>query len=198
MCCGCGAVGIEARIDLVVGGIRQSRPILILAQQRNAEIAAHHERLAVRRQSHQGVVDVAVARIEDGAVLVGHTVALHAADDVEAEPRLVVAVVLALIADDRRVLSPGFRYIRTIIPSKIAVMVAEQKPAGRLAGVRIDCLPKSGGRQFDAACVTGGDRPTSARPQPIMYLARISASPGTSIVRILIKSVKPFAIEAIL
>ena len=65
-------VRIEARIDLVEGGLRQARPILIFSQQRNAEIAAHHQRLAVRRQRHLRAVDVAVARIEDGPVGIFH------------------------------------------------------------------------------------------------------------------------------
>ena len=46
---GCGHIGIDRRIELAVSRIQQPRPILVLAQQFEADIAAHDERLAVGR-----------------------------------------------------------------------------------------------------------------------------------------------------
>ena len=68
-------------IDLRHRRIRQTGPDLILAQQRDAEIAAHRQRLPIGAQRHLGLVDLAVARIEHVAVLVFQSVALHVADE---------------------------------------------------------------------------------------------------------------------
>src|SRR5580698_530544 len=55
----------NGRIELGHGCIRQPVPDLILAEQGDAEIAAHRERLTVRTEGHLGVVDLAVARIKE-------------------------------------------------------------------------------------------------------------------------------------
>ena len=79
--------------------IRQSEPDLILAEQRDTHIAAHGERLAVGADGHLGLVDLAVARIENVAVLIFQSVALHVADEGHSEHRRVLAVVGAFCAN---------------------------------------------------------------------------------------------------
>ena len=63
-------------------------------------LATHHKRLAIRFQGHFRIVNIAIARIENLSVLVVHTIPFHAADDVEAHPGLVAAVVFALVTGD--------------------------------------------------------------------------------------------------
>jgi hypothetical protein len=63
--------------DLLVGS---PLPDFVLSEQRDAEIAAHRKGLTIRAQRHPGVVDAAIARIEDIAVIVSQALPLHAAD----------------------------------------------------------------------------------------------------------------------
>src|SRR5208283_2301356 len=96
-------------------------------------------------------------RIEDSPIIVVQTVALHAADDLEAQPRLVVAIVLALIANDAHALARLQEHLDdgTIIDT---VVIANEKPAGRLPGFLIECLPKPGCRRLRAQRMTGDKR----------------------------------------
>src|ERR1700743_2262321 len=86
----------DGGIDLGDSAVRQTRPSLIAAEQRNADIAAQRQGLPVRAQGHLGVVDLAVAGIEHVAVLIFQTIAFHVADEGDAEPRRVLAIVGAL------------------------------------------------------------------------------------------------------
>ena len=114
---GGGHVGIDRRIELAEGRIRQPRPILVLSQHFDANIAAHDQRLAVRRDFHRRVIDFAVTRIEDRAAAVFvFAFLLHAADDFEPEPGMIVAIVLALVADELGS-SPGLKNILAMMPS---------------------------------------------------------------------------------
>src|SRR5262249_24128408 len=72
--------GDDRGIDLGHRGIRQPSPGLVLAEQRDAEIAAQDQRLPIGAQRHLGVVDRAVARIENVAVLIFQSIPLHVAD----------------------------------------------------------------------------------------------------------------------
>ena len=117
-------------------------PHLVLAEQFNAEIAAQSELLAVRAQRHFGMIDLAVARIEDAAVLVDETLALHALDDDEAERRRILLVARAVGADRIRVfagleehLGDG-AFVNTI-------MLKYEKPAADPA-VLVDLRPHAG------------------------------------------------------
>src|SRR6266571_7962607 len=60
-------VRIYRRVKHGVGGIRQARPILVLPEQFEADIATHREHLPVGRKLHRRLVDFAVARVEDRA-----------------------------------------------------------------------------------------------------------------------------------
>jgi len=91
----------DGGIDLGDGAVRQASPCLVPAEQRNANIAAQGQRLAIRAQGHLGAVDLAVAGIEHIAVLIFQTIALHVADEGDTEPGRVLAVVGALRTDPR-------------------------------------------------------------------------------------------------
>src|SRR5437764_1425003 len=81
--------------ERVVG---QPVPNLAAAEQRDAEIAADLELLAVGAELHERAIDRAVARIHDRPVLVSVAVALHALDEGEAEHRLAALIAFAFIA----------------------------------------------------------------------------------------------------
>src|SRR5258706_12677929 len=78
--------------------VRQAEPGFILAEQRDSPIAAHRERLTVRADAHLGFINLAVARIENVAVLIFQAVALHVPDKGNSEQRRVLAVVGAFRA----------------------------------------------------------------------------------------------------
>ena len=82
--------------------VGQPVPDLAAAEQRNAEIAAHLELLAVGAQLHERAIDRAVARVHDRAVLVGQPLALHALDQREAQHRRAPLRAFALVADPVR------------------------------------------------------------------------------------------------
>src|SRR5262245_11727864 len=86
-------LGDDAAIYLRHGAVRQALPYLVLAEQRNAEIAAHGQDPTVGAERHHGAVDGAVARIEDIAFIVAQSVALHVPDEGKAEQRRIPAVV---------------------------------------------------------------------------------------------------------
>src|SRR5262249_22209913 len=114
-------------------------------EQRDAEIAAQIQRLTVRADLHVGVIDLAVARIEDVAVLVFElALALHVADEGEAEERLVLAIVLAFAANN---------VLLARLPKHLGesalegpVVLDDQHPDDGLAV--LDLLPQAGGRWF--------------------------------------------------
>ena len=106
-------------IDLRHRRIRQPGPDLVLAEQRDAEIAAHRQRLPVGAQRHLGLVDLAVARIEHVAVLVFQSVALHVADEGDAEPRRVLAIVGAFRAGRIGRIAGHRETVLAITPSKM-------------------------------------------------------------------------------
>ena len=135
----------DGGIDLRHRRIRQTGPDLILAEQRDAEIAAHRQRLSVGTERHLGLVDLAVARIEHVAVLVFQAVALHVADEGEAEPRRILAIVGAFRADRigriaRLEKKLGERAFED------AVVIDHQKPSDRLA--LLELLPQPGRRRL--------------------------------------------------
>ena len=88
-----------------------------------------------------------VARIKDGPVGILGTVTFHAADDVQSQPGLAAAVVLALFADDVRVLARLHEHAHDGSLVEAAV-VTNEKPGVRLMAVLIERLPKPGGRRF--------------------------------------------------
>src|SRR3569623_553499 len=125
--------GQDLRIDGGHGLLRQALPDLVHAEQRNAEIAAHGERLPVGGERHLGAVDLAVPRSEDRAVLVFEPALLHAADERDAEPGLALAGVSAAVADRvRRVARPRIGLGDGALEGAVAV-IGEQDPAQRLA-----------------------------------------------------------------
>ena len=167
-------VGIEARIDLVEGRVRQPRPVLIFAEQRNAEIAAHHERLAVRRQRHLGAIDVAVAGIENGPIGIFHPLPLHAADDLESHPRLVAAVVRAFVALYIRILARLEKHPNDRAGIDAAAAITDEKPGVGLMGIVVNRLPKPRGARLCANRITGTDerqKSSRNRQEPCSHLA---------------------------
>src|SRR6516162_5446243 len=76
--------------------VGEAPPHFILSQQRDAEIAANSESLAIGTQTHGRAIDRAVARIENRAVLVGEPVSAHAFDESQSEHRRVLLFALAL------------------------------------------------------------------------------------------------------
>ncbi len=132
-------------IDLRQRRIRQAGPDLILAEQRDAEIAAHRQRLPIGAQRHLGLVDLAVARIEHVAVLVFQSVALHVADEGHPEPRRILPIVGAFRAG-RIGRIAGIEKQFGEHAFEDAVVIDHQEPADRLA--LLDLLPQPGRRRF--------------------------------------------------
>src|SRR6516162_1801888 len=145
--------GNDCRIEVAHGGVRQAMPDFVHAEQRDAEIAAHRQGLAIGAQGHNGVVDFAVAWVDDLAVLVAQSLPLHAANEREAEDRRVPAVVGALGAERIGFLAGSRKHLgdRAL---EDAVVVDEQEPADRLAVV--DLLPQAGHRALGGAGRAGG------------------------------------------
>ena len=131
----------DGGIELGHRRIRQPEPGLILAEQRDPHIAAHRQRLAVGADAHLGLVNLAVARIENVAVLIFQSVALHIADEGDSEYRRVLAIVGAFCANRVRILA-GQRKRLGDHAFEDAVVIDEQEPAHRLAV--LDLLPQPG------------------------------------------------------
>src|SRR5215471_11692104 len=91
--------GDHGAVELRHRALGQALPDLVHAKERNAEIAAQRERLAIGTECHDRAVDLAVARIDDGAVLVFEALPLHAANQRKTQQGRVFAVVLAAAAD---------------------------------------------------------------------------------------------------
>src|SRR5262249_18504329 len=102
--------------------------------------------LAVGAQRHHGAVDGAVARIDDVAVIVAQSVALHATDEGHAEQRRIPAIVRASGAGRiGSVAGPGKQLRKRALED--AVALHEEKPSHRLAGFVL-LLPKAGDGRF--------------------------------------------------
>jgi hypothetical protein len=107
-------------------------------------------RLAVGRNLHCRFIDFAIARIENRpAPILVFALRLHAADDLQSEPGMIVPVVLALDA--------GFVGILARLQEHLgddsvvyAAMISDQEPACRLLGIVIDRLPEANGRRLRA------------------------------------------------
>src|SRR5262249_60207904 len=122
---------------------RLTRPPLagfVAADQSDAEIAARRQCLAIGAQSHHGAVDVAIARVENIAVLIDQAVALHVSNQWQPEQRLILAVVPA----------PRTGRIFGILRAKKQLgdhalvepaALDEQEPADRIAGLLVQLLP---------------------------------------------------------
>src|SRR5579863_8542256 len=67
----------DDRIEIFKSPIRQPVPGLVAPEKFKAEITANGQCLTVRTQAHHRVVNVAVARIEDVAMLVAQSGPLH-------------------------------------------------------------------------------------------------------------------------
>ena len=92
------------------------------------------------------MLDLAVARIENVAVLIFQAVALHVADEGNSEHRRVLAVVGAFRADRRIGSSPGSGNVLAITPSKMPSWSTTSTPDHGLAV--LDLLPQSRGRRL--------------------------------------------------
>src|SRR6185312_3948917 len=91
---------------------------------------------------HFGLVDVAVTRIENVAVLVIEALALHIADERNAEHRLIAAVIRAAIANGVRWIGGPRKRLGDRAFEDAAAVVDEQDPDHRLA---VDLLlPQAG------------------------------------------------------
>src|ERR1700674_3816294 len=88
----------QRRIKFSFSGIGQALPSLVPAKQRAAKIAPDGQRLSIRAQFHDRLIDDSVARIENGSVFVVHSVTFHSLDNHEAEPRLIFLIPFATCA----------------------------------------------------------------------------------------------------
>ncbi len=141
------------RLHRVVG---EPVPVLAAAQDGDAEIAAHFERLAVVAELHLGVVDRAVARIHDRPVLVGGPVALHALDQRESEHRAPLLRAFAFLANPVLVLA-GLEEDLDDVAFIDAVVLRDLEPALGLSGFLVDLLPQPHGRGH-VGCTRRQDR----------------------------------------
>src|SRR5262249_42006127 len=133
--------------ERVVG---QPVPDLALPEQRNAEIAAHLELLAVRADAHQRAIDRAVARIQDGPVLVRQSIAPHAFDHRQAEHRFASVRAFAPVARPVLVLAgleEDFDDAAFVDP----VALDDLEPALGLTGLVVDLLPQARGGRLGGA-----------------------------------------------
>jgi len=89
---------------------------------------------------HQGVVDVAVARIENSSILIIQAVAVHIFDDREAEGRPVLLVALAPCAYWIFVLAGLEKHFRNSALVDARLLINEE-PALTLAARVVDLLP---------------------------------------------------------
>src|SRR5262245_44657227 len=134
-----GALGGERlRSERVVG---QPVPDLGAAEQRNAEIAAHFELLAVGAELHQRAVDRPVARIHDGSVLIAQPVALHSLDQCEPEHRGALLRSFAFFADPVLVFARLEEDLDDIAYVDAAAF-RDLEPAFGLARALVDLLPQ--------------------------------------------------------
>jgi hypothetical protein len=133
----------DGGIELGHRRIRQSVPDLILAEQRNPPIAAHRELLAVGADAHLGFINLAVARIENIAVLVLQSIALHIPDEGYSEHRRVLAIVRTFRANIIGGVFAGERERLGDHAFEDAIVIDHEKPRHRLAV--LDLLPQPRG-----------------------------------------------------
>jgi hypothetical protein len=101
--------------------------------------------LSIGADGHLGLVDLAVARIENVAVLIFQTVALHITDEGQSEQRRVLAVVGAFAADLVRNFTRPWKCLgdRALEDS---VVIDDEEPHHHLAV--LDLLPEPSGSSF--------------------------------------------------
>src|SRR5262245_655217 len=136
-------------------------PDFILAEHDDGEIAAQRQRFPVRADAHDGVVDLAVARIEDVAALVFQSVALHVPDQRQADDRHVLAVVLAFPAARIGIVAglredPGYGAF-------IGAMALDEHEPGRRPVV-LDLLPEP---TAVASAAYSGSEPAANTARPV-------------------------------
>src|SRR6516165_4099085 len=124
--------------------VGEAPPHFILSQQRDAEIAANSESLAIGTQTHGRAIDRAVARIENRAVLVGEPVSAHAFDESQSEHRRVLLFALALGAAPLLwVFTARLRKNLDDLSFKLALALRDPKPSLGLAGIA-ELFPQAG------------------------------------------------------
>src|SRR3954463_6156334 len=144
---GCGPRTCRLRSERIVG---QPVPDLAAAEQRNAEIAAHLELLAIRTELHQGAVNRSIARIHDRPILVGHSVALHSLDQRQSQHRRAFLGAFALVADPILILAGPLEDLDEVAFVG-TVPLDDLEPALGLPRVLIDLLPQAHGRGVGGA-----------------------------------------------
>ncbi len=179
--------GDDDRIELRHRAVRQPIPRLVAAEQSDAEIAAHGQRLTVRADPHHRAVDVAVARIENIAVVVFQAVALHVSDQRQPQQRLILAIVTAARTDRiLRIVGPRKQFCNRAFVQASALL-DEQKPADRIAGVAVGLLPQAGDRGLRGRRRMGDARParsrTTADARPSLRATWSSALPRVLSIR---------------
>ncbi|CAM2155590.1 conserved hypothetical protein [Paraburkholderia tropica] len=131
-----------------------THPRLRPAEQRDAQIAAHHELLAAVFRVHLAAIDLAVFRIENMAAVVFVAGLLHAVDDRHAEDQLILARVRARGAAAIGLIVRA-QSLDDLAAQAAAAVVADLHECFRLAGVVVDGLPDPDGRAV--LRVRGGD-----------------------------------------
>src|SRR5262249_49701752 len=120
--------------------VGQPVPHLAAAEQRNAEIAAHFELVAIGTEAHQRAIDRAVARVHDRPVFIGISVAAHPLDQRQAQHRRALLRAFPPLADPLLVFAGLEEDFDEIAPVN-AVALRDLEPALGLAGVIVDLLP---------------------------------------------------------
>ena len=115
-----------------------------LPSSENADVAAHGQGLAIGADGHLGFIDLAVARIENVAVLIFQTVALHVPDEGNAEHRCILAVVGAFRADLIGVFAGQRKHLGDGALEN-AVVIDHQKPDHRFAVFQFLPQPRRAG-----------------------------------------------------
>src|SRR5260370_4617022 len=131
-------------IELSITAVGQALPVLVLSQEGDAEEAPHGQVLTIGAEAHQGVPFLAIARIENGAVLIVQALPLHALDDGQAEPRRILLIAHAL-GTERIGRIAGLQEHFDDGALIDAIVLEDEEPRLGLAGFRIDLLPEPGG-----------------------------------------------------
>src|SRR5262249_1153474 len=120
--------------------LRHPVPSLAAAEQRNAEVAAPFELVAVGTKLHQRAIDRAVARVHDRPVFIGIAVAAHPLDQRQAQHRRALLRAFAPVANPILVFA-RFEEDLDDIAHVDAVALRDLEPALGLAGIVVDLLP---------------------------------------------------------
>src|ERR1035437_6442590 len=135
--------GNDCRIEICDGAFGEAGPDLIHSQKWYPKVAADSEPPTIRADRHHGVVHVAVARVENVAILISQSAALHVPDERDAEHRRIPAVIHASGADRMElVLGPRKNLGDDALIDPI--VLHEQKPTYRPTGL-IQLLPQTRG-----------------------------------------------------